>query len=238
MAAYRRVLLKVSGESFRGEDGAPVSADAALGLAREIVGAADEGVGIGVVVGGGNVIRGITVGRSGRDRVASDYMGMLATVLNGAALREAFLSLGRDASLFSAIPCEAIAERYHPLLARERLDAGAIAIFAGGTGNPLLSTDTAAALRAVEIGADILLKATKVDGVYDSDPMVDAGAHRFDTLSYLDVISQRLEVMDLTAVSVCREHGLEIMVFALAEPGNTARAVRGESVGTIIKGGE
>jgi len=238
MAAYRRVLLKVSGEALRGDDGAPVSRDAAIGLAREIAVAADEGASVGVVIGGGNVIRGIAVGRTGADRVASDYMGMLATVLNGAALKEAFLSLGRDAVLYSALPCEAVAERYDPFNARERLDAGAIAIFTGGTGNPLLSTDTAAALRAVETGADILLKATKVDGVYDSDPMVNAGARRFDELTYLDCISKNLGVMDLTAVSVCREHGLAIMVFALGHPGNMAKAVRGESVGTIIKGGE
>ncbi|MBM3306750.1 MAG: UMP kinase [Candidatus Eisenbacteria bacterium] len=232
-AAYRRVILKVSGEALSG-DGRPISPEAVLRLASEVKAAVDLGVEVGLVVGGGNIVRGVTVAGGADARVAADHMGMVATILNALALRAAFASLGVRASVMSAVPCGPLADPYDHRRAGALLSEGAVVVFAAGTGNPFFSTDSAAALRAAELGADALLKATKVDGVYDSDPVKNPSARRFETLTHLDVIKGGLAVMDLTAVSLCRQQKLPIVVFALSTPGNVARAVRGETIGTRV----
>lgn len=233
---YRRVILKVSGEALAGGSGEPISLESAERLATEIDGALDVGTQVGVVIGGGNVVRGVAAERIGLDRVTSDHMGMLATVVNGLALRAAFEARGRKVRAMSAIPCGAIAEAYDRRRARAFLSDGGVVIFGGGTGNPFFSTDTAAVLRAAELGADALLKATQVDGVYDADPAGNPEAKRYTELTYEEMIVKRLNVMDMTAVSLARDHGIPIVVFKLAEPGNIARAVAGESIGTTVKG--
>ena len=234
--AHRRVILKVSGEAFAGRDGVPISSERAGWLAREIVAAMATGAEIGVVVGGGNILRGAVAERAGADRVTADSMGMLATILNGLALREAMQALGTDTRVMSAIPCGTLAEPFDPRTADAHLASGRAVVFVGGTGNPFFSTDTAAALRAAELHADLLLKATQVDGVYDSDPVKNPHAKRFSSLTYMDVIERKLRVMDLTAVTLAREQGLPIVVFALAVQGNIARALTDETIGTIVKG--
>lgn len=234
MSGYRRVILKLSGEALKGESG-PVSKEAALALAGEVKIARDAGVEIGIVIGGGNILRGLSAGRSGSARVNADSMGMLATVINAIALRSALEELGVPAAVLSAVECGALVERYSATRAERELSAGRVAIFAGGTGNPFFSTDSAAALRAAELSADALLKGTKVDGVYDSDPAVNPSALRFDELTYMQVIEKKLAVMDMTAVSLCREQGLPIVVFALSKAGNVARAAAGEPVGSTVK---
>jgi uridylate kinase len=234
--ARRRVILKVSGEAFAGRAGEPVSAESAAWIAREIAAALDFGAEIGVVVGGGNIVRGAAAERSGADRVSADSMGMVATILNGLALEQAMRALGRSALVMSAIPCGSFVERFDPRSAEAHLAAGRVVIFVAGTGNPFFSTDTAAALRAAELGAASLLKATQVDGVYDSDPVENPHATRFSSLTYTEVIERQLRVMDLTAVALAREENLPIIVFALAVPGNIAKAVKGETIGTIVKG--
>lgn len=236
-AARRRVVLKVSGEALSGDGGAPISREAARRLADEIKAAVDTGTEVGVVLGGGNILRGVTVAAGGSERLTADYMGMLATVLNGLSLRSALREAGQDAIVMSAIPMGRAAELYDHERADQYLASGKIVILAGGTGNPFFSTDTAAALRAAELGADALLKATKVDGVYDADPVKHPEAKRYDELTYLEAIEKRLGVMDLTAITLARELGLPIVVFALAGPGNIARAARGDSIGTCVKGG-
>jgi len=236
-AAYRRVILKVSGESLSGEGGRPISTEAAARIAAEIGAAADLGVEIGVVVGGGNILRGAATPEGGDARVTADFMGMIATILNALALRTALVSLGHAAHVMSAIPCGCAAEPYDHRRADALLADGGIVVFAAGTGNPFFSTDTAAALRAAELGAEVLLKATKVDGVYDSDPVVNPRAKRFEKLTYLEVIEKKLAVMDMTAVSLCREQRLPIVVFALSTPGGVVRAVKGEPIGTRVMEG-
>jgi uridylate kinase len=214
-----------------------VSLEAAVRLATEIKAAADAGAELGVVIGGGNILRGVAVAAGGADRVASDLAGMAATLVNGLVLRDALESLGQEAVLMSAIPCGRIAEPFDHRVADSRLSAGAVVIFGAGTGNPFFSTDTAAVLRAAEIGADALLKATQADGVYDSDPAKNPDAVRFASVTYQEMLERRLMVMDMTAVSLAREQGVPLVVFALAVPGNIARAVAGEPVGTTVKGG-
>jgi uridylate kinase len=235
-AAYKRVIVKVSGEALSG-DGRPISPEAASRLAAEVAAAADLGVEVGLVVGGGNVLRGVTVSGGAGARVAADHMGMVATLLNALAVRAAFERLGRRAAVMSAVPCGPLADLYDHRKADALLSAGALVIFAAGTGNPFFSTDTAAALRAAELGADALLKATKVDGVYDSDPVKNPRAKRFDRLTHLEMIERGLAVMDMTAVSLCRQQGLPIVVFALSAPGAVARAAGGEAVGTRVMEG-
>ncbi len=235
MASYQRVILKVSGESLRGENGAPVSADSAAWLAREIQGASDAGFELGVVIGGGNIIRGATAAGDGADRVTADGMGMLATVINALALRLALESIGQPAIVMTAVPMGSIAVPFNARRARDLLGAGNVVMFAGGTGNPFFSTDTAAALRAAEVGADALLKATKTDGVYDADPATNPNARRFHEITYLEVIEKRLGVMDMAAFSLCRDLGLPIVVFDLFEAGNIRRAAGGETIGTLVK---
>jgi len=236
-AAYRRVVLKVSGESLIGRGGDPVSGEAAGRLATEIAGAVRAGAEVGVVIGGGNILRGAAVASKGADRVASDMAGMAATLVNSVVLCDALESQGQRAVVMSAVPCGRIAAGYDHRAADAHLSGGAVVIFAAGTGNPFFSTDTAAVLRAAELGADALLKATQADGVYDSDPATNPNAVRFESVTYQEMLEKRLTVMDMTAVSLAREQNVPLVVFALAEPGNIARAVAGESVGTTVEGG-
>jgi uridylate kinase len=236
-AAYRRVVLKVSGESLLGDGGAPVSRESAAALAREIASAVAAGAEVGVVIGGGNILRGLSAAAGGADRVTADFAGMAATLVNGLVLRDALEATGTRAVLMSAIACGRIAEPFDHRAADAHMSGGAVVIFGAGTGNPFFSTDTAAVLRAAEVGADALLKATQADGVYDSDPATNPNAVRFESVTYQEMIEKRLAVMDMTAVSLAREHGLPLVVFALAEKGNIARAVEGQSVGTTVKGG-
>ena len=235
-AAYRRVILKVSGESLAG-DGSPVSGESATRLAAEVKAAADAGAEVGVVIGAGNIIRGVKAQAEGRDRVTADFAGMMATVVNGLALASALETLGQPARVMSALPCGRAAELYDHVRADSYLTSGTVVIFSAGTGNPFFSTDTAAVLRAAELSADALLKATQADGVYDSDPAKNPSAVRFDEVTYQEMIERRLAVMDMTAVSLAREQGVPLIVFALSVPGNIARAVAGEPVGTTVKGG-
>lgn len=234
VAGFGRVIVKLSGEALLGDD-APISTESARRIARELALAVDEGVQIGVVVGGGNILRGVRAAPGGPERVRADHAGMLATVLNGLALARALEQEGRRATVLSAVPCGPAAELYHRDLADGRLDSGHVVILTGGTGNPFFSTDTAAALRAAELGAAAILKATKVDGVYDADPVSQPNANRYTELTYEEVLRDRLGVMDMTAVSLARDRGLPIVVFSLFEPGNIARAARGEHVGTIVR---
>ncbi len=235
MAAYERVILKVSGESLRGADGAPVSADSAAWLAGEIRGATAAGAEVGVVIGGGNIIRGAVAAGDGSDRVTTDSMGMLATVINALALRLALENQGQSAVVMSAVPSGSVTEPFSARRARALLKNGTVVMFAGGTGNPFFSTDTAAALRAAEVGAHALLKGTKADGVYDADPAIHPDAKRFEEIAYLEVIERRLGVMDMTAFSLCRDLGLPIVVFDLFRDGNIRRVVEGETIGTLVK---
>lgn len=235
-AAYRRVIVKVSGQALSGDDGRPVSVEAAARLASELKAAVDAGAQLGVVVGGGNIVRGVAAERTGADRVTADLMGMAATVVNGLALRDALERLGQPAVVMSAIGFGSVAPPFDNRAADERLEAGDVVIFVAGTGNPFFSTDTAATLRACELGADALIKATNTDGVYDSDPALNPDAVRYDSLTYMDVIERKLAVMDMTAVSLAREKNLPIIVLALAERGGVARVVAGERIGTCVKG--
>lgn len=236
-AQFKRVILKVSGESLVGEDGATVSRAAASRLAAEIKAAADIGAEVGVVIGGGNILRGIAAEADGSDRVKSDFAGMAATMVNGLVLTSALEGIGQKACHMSAIACGRIAEPYDHSVADSLLSSGTVTVFTAGTGNPFFSTDTAAVLRAAELGADALLKATQADGVYDSDPAKNPNAVRFAEVTYQEMIEKRLAVMDMTAVSLAREQNVPLVVFALSVPGNIARAVAGEAVGTIVKGG-
>ena len=230
------MILKISGEALAGGSGEPTAIASAEKLAAEIEGALDAGAEVGVVIGGGNILRGVAAERRGLDRVTSDHMGMLATVINGLALRAALESRGRKATVMSAIPCGSLADAYDRGRADTYLAEGRVVIFAGGTGNPFFSTDTAAVLRAAELGADALLKATQVDGVYDADPIVNPGAKRYSELTYEEMLVDKLAVMDMTAVSLARDQRIPIVVFELAVPGNIARAVAGEPIGTSVKG--
>jgi uridylate kinase len=236
-AAYRRVVLKVSGESLSGPDGSALSPESASRLAGEIKAGADKGAQIGVVVGGGNIIRGVAAQAAGADRVASDYAGMLATLINGIALKGALTELGVSARHMSAFHCGPAAEVYDREAADAYLSSGAVVVLTAGTGNPYFSTDTAAVLRAAELRADALLKATQTDGVYDSDPRSNPDAVRFTNVTYQEMLEKRLAVMEMTAVSLAREQKLPLVVFALSVPGNIARAVAGEPIGTTVKGG-
>jgi uridylate kinase len=235
MPAFERVVVKVSGESLKGEGHRPVSPEAAAWLAGEMRSAHEAGAELGVVIGGGNILRGASVARRGADRVAADQMGMLATIINALAFRVALEKQGLEAHVMSAIPCGTLAEPVNTARARAYLCSGGIVIFAGGTGNPFFSTDTAAALRASEIMADGLLKGTKTDGIYDADPAVHPDAKRYAELTYTEAIERRLAVMDTTAFSLCREQKLPIVVFDLWTAGNIRRVVDGESVGTVVK---
>jgi len=231
---YKRILLKVSGEALGGAAGVGIDPAALNGLATECLDAVKAGVQTAVVVGGGNFLRGGRLEGTGIGRVTGDQMGMLATIMNGLALRDAVESSGGRASLFSAVPVQGAARIFDRRLCLARLAAGEVAVLAGGTGNPYFTTDTAAALRASELGADLFLKATKVDGVYDDDPKKNPKARRFEKLSYMEVLEQRLKVMDSTAVTLCMENKIAILVFDMTVEGNVRRVLSGEKIGTLI----
>jgi len=234
MAVYRRILVKLSGEALAGPAGFGLDPDAVSRIARDIAQAAQSGVEIGVVVGGGNFFRGVRASETGLDRVSVDHMGMLATGLNAIALRDFLKAEGQAAVVQSAIPMPPILDGFSLPRALRRLERKEVVIFAAGTGNPFFSTDSAAALRAAEIGASLLAKATKVDGVYDKDPVRFSGATRYEKISYQEVLAGNLAVMDAAAVSLCRDNNLPIVVFDLTVPGSIQRLVNGETIGTRI----
>jgi len=232
-AKYKRVMLKISGEALAGEKGFGLDGDTVLTIAKKVKECADMGCEIAIVVGGGNFWRGRT--GEGMDRVRADHMGMLATVINSLALLDALEQLGVPARVQTAIEMRQIAEPYIRLKAMRHLEKARVVIFACGTGNPYFSTDTAAALRATEINAEIILLAKKVDAVYDSDPNINPDAVKFDELNYIDVLNRGLGVMDSTATSLCMDNNIPILVFGLDDPDNIIRAVEGEKIGTIVK---
>jgi uridylate kinase len=231
---YRRVLLKLSGEALMGEAAYGIDNRVLHGIAAEIGAVSRLGLQLALVIGGGNIFRGVRGAAEGTDRATGDYMGMLATVINALALQDALERAGARTRVMSAIEIRQIAEPYIRRRAMRHLEKGRIVIFAAGTGNPFFSTDTAASLRAAEIGAEMILKATKVDGVYDADPKLNAGAKRFTEVSYAEFLRQRLKVMDATAVTLCMENSLPIMVFNMTAAGNIHRAVIGEPIGTLV----
>jgi uridylate kinase len=234
-AAYRRTLLKVSGEALMGDAPYGIDAATAARIARQIQAAQQEGVQMAVVVGGGNIFRGAEAEAAGMDRATADYAGMLATVINALALQDALEKIGVTVRTQTAITVQQVAEPYIRRRAIRHLEKGRVVIFAAGTGNPYMTTDTAAALRAIEIGAQVLLMAKhRADGVYDADPNKEPGARRFESLSYMEAISRRLAVMDSTALSLCMENDLPIIVFDLAAENSVVRAVRGERIGTYV----
>ncbi len=230
---YKRVLLKISGEALAGSDHFGINEAMTQKVAKEVKQIHDLGVEVAIVVGGGNFWRGRT--SKDMDRATADYMGMLATVMNSLALQDAFLALGVPAKVQTAIEMKEIAEPYARRRALSHLEHGDIVIFGAGTGSPFFSTDTAAALRAAEIDADVILLAKNVDGVYDSDPATNPNAVRFDELTYMEVVEKDLKVMDLTAATLCKDNHIIIHVFAIAEEGNVVKAIAGEKIGTIIK---
>ena len=232
--AYRRIVLKLSGEVLAGDQGFGIHLEVIQGIARQIRDAAATGTQIGIVIGGGNIIRGISAASRGMDRATADYMGMMASVMNSVALQDALEKLDLHTRVCSALEIKEVAEPYIRRRAERHLEKGRIVIFAGGTGNPYFSTDTAAALRAAEVHADAVLKATKVDGVYSADPEKDHAATRYETLSYDTVIERRLGFMDQAAVALCRENGLPIVVFDMTVPGNVRKVVAGEKIGTTV----
>jgi len=234
--SYQRILLKLSGEALAGKQGYGIDPDIIRGIATEIREVVDLGVQLAIVIGGGNIFRGVAASSMGMDRASADYMGMLATVMNSLALQDALEKAGVITRVLSAIEMQEIAEPYIRRRAVRHLEKGRVVIFGAGTGNPFFTTDTAASLRAIEIGAEIILKATKVDGVYDSDPVKNKDAVKFDELTYLDVLKRGLQVMDSTATSLCMDNELPILVFDLTTRGNIKRAVCGETIGTIVKG--
>jgi uridylate kinase len=233
---YGRILLKLSGEALLGSRQYGVDPAVCSFIASQVSVVRAAGVEVGIVVGGGNIFRGLAASAQGMDRATGDYIGMLATVMNGLALQDAVERAGLATRVMSAIAMNEIAEPYIRRRAVRHLEKGRVVIFVAGTGNPYFTTDTAAALRAVEIGADVLMKATKVDGVYDADPMTVSGARRFERLEYADLLRDQLKVMDGAAVSLCMENDLPIVVFDLNGPDNIARVAAGEPVGTLIAG--
>lgn len=233
---YKRVLLKLSGEALMGEQGLGIDPNTVAGLAKEVTEIAQFGVQTAVVIGGGNIFRGLSASARGMDRVAGDYMGMLATVINSLALQDYIEREGPTTRVLSAIKMEELAEPFIRRRAIAHLKRGHIVIFAAGTGNPFFTTDTAAALRAIEIDADVILKGTRVDGVYDCDPEKFKDAVKYDTVSYMEVVQKRLEVMDSTAVTLCMDNDLPIVIFNLTKHGNLKRVILGEHIGTKVVG--
>jgi uridylate kinase len=231
---YQRILLKLSGESLAGPEGFGIDPLRAEDVARHVKGIFEQGVEVAIVIGAGNLWRGRLGLERGMDRATADYMGMLATVMNAMALMDALERDGIVTRVQSAIEMSAVAEPYIRRRAIRHLEKGRVVIFGGGTGNPFFSTDTAAALRAMDIGADVLIKATKVDGVYDSDPMINPNAKRFDRLTYIETLNRRLEVMDSTAISLCMDNHMPILVLNLWDSDALAKALAGESVGTLV----
>ena len=232
----KRVLLKLSGEAFAdAEIGYGIDTATVARVAQEIASAQATGVEIALVVGGGNIFRGVSKAAQGMDPASADYIGMLATVINALALKDALEKTGVPTRVQSAITMQQLAEPYIRLRAIRHLEKGRVVVFAAGTGNPFFTTDTAAALRAIEIDANVILKASKVDGIYDKDPKVHDDAIRIAQLSYMDFISRGLRVMDSTAVTMCHEHSIPIVVFDMTEPGNIGRAIAGEQIGTVVR---
>ena len=230
---YKRLLLKLSGEVLAGEKGTGIDFEKVLDVCERVKQCVDMGVQVAIVVGGGNFWRGRSSGKM--DRTRADHMGMLATTMNSLALADSLEQMGVDVRVQTAITMQQVAEPYIRNKAVRHLEKGRVVIFGCGTGNPFFSTDTAAALRAAEIGADVIFKATNVDGVYDSDPKLNPDAKKYDTLSHIDVLQQGLHVMDSTAASLCMDNGIEILVFNLDNPDNIVSAVTGETIGTLVK---
>jgi uridylate kinase len=237
-SAYRRVLLKLSGEALMGEDSFGINQDVLARIATELQAVVEAGVQVAVVIGGGNIFRGVSGAAQGVDRASADYMGMLATVINSLALQNALEKIPVPVRVQSALRIDQVAEPYVRRRAIRHLERGRVVIFAAGTGNPFFTTDTAASLRGLEIGADIVLKATKVDGVYDKDPKKFPDAKRYTTVTYGEVLAKRLGVMDATSIALCRDQNLPLRVFNLNKPGALKRAVLGEDEGTLVKAGD
>lgn len=235
---YKRIMLKISGEALAGDERFGINPSVLSFLADEIREAHELGVQVAVVVGGGNIFRGIAASAEGMDRSSGDYIGMLATVINGLALQDVLERKGVATRVQTAIEMRQLAEPFIRRRAVRHLEKGRIVIFVGGTGNPYFSTDTAAALRAMEVGAEVVFKATRVDGVYTADPLLDPSAKKFDELSYIEVLNRQLKVMDSTAISLCMDNLFPIVVFNLRQPGILRQLVFGEKVGTIVRGSE
>jgi uridylate kinase len=231
---YKRIVLKLSGEALEGERGFGIDPKTIASIAQQIKEVRELGVGIVCIIGGGNFFRGVEGEKNGIDRATADYIGMLATVMNGLVMSDALEKVGVQTRVQSALEIKALCEPYIRRRAIRHLEKGRVVIFAAGTGNPYFTTDTAAALRAVEMNAEVILKATKVDGVYDKDPMKHKDAKKFAALSYLNVIKKQLRVMDTTATSLCMENNLPIVVFNMNQPGNIRRVVMGEKIGTLV----
>ena len=231
---YHRVLLKLSGESFCDEAVGGLDTDQIASIARQVKAVTEHGVEVGIVVGGGNLVRGQSLERLGLNRVTADHMGMLATVINGLALSDAIEKLGKATRVLSAIEMRTVCEPFIRRRAIRHLEKGRVVIFVGGTGNPYFTTDTCAALRATEIDADVVLKATKVDGAYDSDPKKNPNAKKYEKLRYQEAIEKRLGVMDLTAIAMCMENELPIVVFNGLVPGNLEKVIKGAAIGTVV----
>jgi uridylate kinase len=234
---YKRIILKVTGEIFAGPQKFGIDGKTVKAFAQEIKEVKELGCEIALVVGGGNIFRGAVASEMGMDRASADTMGMLATIINSLALQDALEKLGVSTRVLSAIEMRQVAEPYIRRRATRHLEKGRVVIFAGGTGNPYFTTDTTASLRAMEVGAEVILKATKVEGIYDADPFTHEGARKFEELTYIEVLNRELKVMDSTAISLCMDHQLPIIVFNLMEKGNIKRVVSGESIGTRVSAG-
>jgi len=233
---YKRIVLKISGEILTGDQDYGIDPEVIRKVAQEIKEVVGFGVEVAVVIGGGNIFRGVAASSKGMDRATADYMGMLATVLNGLALQDALEKMAVHTRVQTAIEMREVAEPYIRRKAIRHLEKGRVVVFAAGTGNPFFTTDTTASLRAIEIGAEVILKATKVDGIYEADPLVNPGAQKYGTLTYLDVLKKQLKILDATAVSLCMDHRIPIVVFSLKERGNIQRVILGEKVGTEVRG--
>lgn len=235
VAAYRRILLKISGEALMGSQNYGIDVDVARTVAEEVKGVHDLGVEVAVVVGGGNIFRGVSKSAGNMDRSSADYIGMLATVMNGVVLQDALEKLDVHTRVISAIDLPQLAESFIRRRAIRHLEKGRVVIFVAGTGSPYFTTDSTAALRALEVKADVILKGTKVEGVYSADPMKDSAAERYDCITYQEVLERQLKVMDASAISLCMDNNLPIVVFSMRTPGNIARVVKGEpGVGTKV----
>jgi len=235
-AHTRRVLLKLSGEALMGARQYGIDPEVVRSIAGQVAEATDDGTEVAIVVGGGNIFRGLSAAASGMDRSTADYMGMLATVMNGLAIQDALEQMSRPTRVLSAIAMPEICEPYIRRRAVRHLEKGRVIVLVAGTGNPYFTTDTAATLRAVEVGAEVILKATRVDGVYDADPEKEPEAKRFSRITYTELLSNRLQALDATAVSLAMDNQMPIVVFDMTQPGNITRAVRGERIGTLIAG--
>ena len=234
--SYQRVLLKLSGEALMGNLGYGIDPAVVAEIAQEVADVANSGVQVAIVVGGGNIFRGMKASAAGMDRATADYIGMIATVMNAMTLQDALERIGIPNRLQTAISMQEVAEPYIRRRAIRHLEKGRVVIFGAGSGNPFFTTDTTAALRAAEIDAEIIFKATKVDGIYDSDPVKNTAAHRYQSLTYNHVLANELKVMDSTAIALCKENDIPILVFDLSVSGNIMRATKGESVGTVVGG--